>query len=103
MGVQQNTMWQQPPPQSTAATNPFAAPSGPSVSDCPLLFFFLCQSAAICRQVILYRVLRCPHIFVGCFFSLSLARFLSLCFSNADISNPLFFFLSLSRRCRRTS
>jgi len=30
MGVQQNTMWQQPPPQTSLTTNPFAAPSGPS-------------------------------------------------------------------------
>jgi hypothetical protein len=30
MGVQQPTMWQQPPPQSSASTNPFAAPTGPS-------------------------------------------------------------------------
>jgi hypothetical protein len=30
MGIQQNTMWQQPPPQSSS-TNPFAAPGGSSM------------------------------------------------------------------------
>lgn len=34
MGVQQSPMWQQPAPQSSSSTNPFAAPSGPSVRDC---------------------------------------------------------------------
>jgi len=30
MPIQTNNMWQQPPPQASS-TNPFAAPSGPSV------------------------------------------------------------------------
>jgi len=40
MGVHQNTMWQQAPPPQTSSTNPFAAPSGQSVRDCPLIFFY---------------------------------------------------------------
>jgi hypothetical protein len=50
----------------------------------------------------LFRVLYYPHTFLGYFF---FSRFLSLCLSNANILNPLFFFLSLSlsRRYRRTS
>jgi hypothetical protein len=97
MGIQQNTMWQQPPPQSS--TNPFAAPSGPSVRDCPLFFFSVNQLLLVYRQV-LFRVLCRLHTFVESFF-FSLF-FLSSRFSNASTFNPLFFF-SLSRRCRRTS
>jgi hypothetical protein len=41
----------------------------------------------------LFRVLYYPHTFLGYFF---FSRFLSLCLSNANILNPLFFFLSLS-------
>lgn len=41
MGMQQNTMWQQPPPSQANSTNPFAAPSGQSVCDCSLFFYFL--------------------------------------------------------------
>ena len=68
MNVQQNTMWQQPPPQSAAATNPFAAPSGPSVRHYPLLYFFI-HSAAICLRVILYFEFFITHIhFSGIFF-----------------------------------
>lgn len=36
--MQPNTMWQQPPPQSSS-TNPFAAPSGQSVRNCSLHLF----------------------------------------------------------------
>src|SRR5277367_3666380 len=99
MGVQQTPMWQQPSPQSSAPTNPFAAPSGPSVRDCCSLNkrFLALLMSNVCLEFFV------AHTY---FFSLSLSRFLSSCLSNTDTVNPFIFFLlslSLARRCRRTS
>ncbi|UJR35619.1 hypothetical protein I4U23_028369 [Adineta vaga] len=90
--VQQNTVWQQPPPQASS-TNPFAAPTGSSV--CNFLLFFLlslsftisCSYSSTSSSLFF-----CPHIFTKYFF---LALFLSLCFNYASTFTHLFFFSSL--------
>jgi hypothetical protein len=86
MGVQQNTMWQQPPPQASS-TNPFAAPAGSSVCDYNPFFLVISQLLSAFEQFY------CPHIFVEHFFSLSL--FLRTSETQA-YSTLYFFFFSLS-------
>ena len=87
MGAPQNNMWQQPAPQSSVATNPFAAPSGPSVRN-HLLNFFTSSTvypwANFCFEFSLPLVRPHRH------FSF-LAPFLSLssCLNSASTFNPL--------------
>ena len=93
MGVQQNTMWQQPPPQASS-TNPFAAPSGPSVRGF-LLFSFLFlhnQLLFVVGYFFLSSSLLPTYICSVFFFSL----FSYLCASVKRAQSLIYFFLSPS-------
>jgi hypothetical protein len=81
MGVQQNTMWQQPPPQQSS-TNPFAAPSGSSVRD--YARFFSLPISCDLSSGNFYSEFFVAHAYLFSIF-FSLALFLSLCVSDARI------------------
>jgi hypothetical protein len=93
MGVQQNTMWQQPPPQQSS-TNPFAAPSGPSVRDYSR--FFSSPISFDLSSGNFYLEFFVPHAYLFSIFFLSLFSY--LCASVMHAYSNINFFFSLTRR-----